>query len=308
MRSSFVCFVCFVVALSFLGCRRAAPPADFVDWHAVALPPHGALQPSPRAVHLGHDGKLYVLDTAGRVLVLDPRTFAPLAVWWMPEFSVGRPEGLCLLRDGRLAIADTHYHRVVLLDAAGQVDAMFGTFGQGPGEFIYPISIDENAEGQLFVAEYGSNDRVQVFDAKGTFQRAFSAFGRGKEDLQRPAGLRLLDGKVFVADALNHRVQVFREDGTHLASFPPGGGGDLYLPYDLSPEADGGVTVVEYGNGRLSRFMANGSVRRLGSIGGGIGQFRTPWGMDAREGWVVVADTGNRRLAGFRWAGPEAQP
>jgi hypothetical protein len=30
--------------------------------------------------------------------------------------------------------------------------------------------------------------------------------------------------------------------------------------------------------------------------------------MDARDGWVVVADTGNRRLAGFRWAGPEDRP
>lgn len=287
-----------LLLLLFIGCspssdQDTANPA-ITFW---ALPPHEALQPSPRSVHLGHDGILYVLDTLGRIVLMDPSDGTVKDVRWMPEYSVGRPEGLCLLRDGRLAVADTHYHRVVLFHPNGTVQQMFGSNGTDAGQFIYPVAIDEDGKGNLFVAEYGSNDRVQKFTPDGVHLLTFSSFGSNADQLQRPAGLRCHDGKVYIADALNHRIQVFEQDGTHIQSLPTQNPSLFYLPYDLAIDDHGGITVVEYGNGRVTRVTPNGEHDESFSHSGyGARLFRTPWGGDIRGKVLVVADTGNRRI------------
>ena len=68
--------------------------------------------PAPRSLDIGPDGEVYALDTAGRVLVFDS-SGSVLREWQMPEYEVGKPEDICVLADGRIAVADTHYHRVV---------------------------------------------------------------------------------------------------------------------------------------------------------------------------------------------------
>ena len=35
----------------------------------------------------------------------------------MPEYERGRPEGALFLRDGRIAVTDTHYHRIIFFDS-----------------------------------------------------------------------------------------------------------------------------------------------------------------------------------------------
>src|SRR5262249_52759019 len=127
-----------------------------------SLPVEGAKQPAPRAVTVAPSGELFLLDTLGRLLVFDEQG-QPRRQWWMPEYSVGRPERVLVCRDGTLAIADTHYHRVVVFDQQGELVRMFGRHGEGPGEFIYPIAIAEDDARQLYVCEYGGHDRVQVF-------------------------------------------------------------------------------------------------------------------------------------------------
>ncbi|MFT4637588.1 MAG: sugar lactone lactonase YvrE [Verrucomicrobiales bacterium] len=51
---------------------------------------------------------MIVLDDAGRVLVFD-RDGKVLRRWSMPDVSVGRPEGVVVLNDGRIVVGDTHY-------------------------------------------------------------------------------------------------------------------------------------------------------------------------------------------------------
>lgn len=284
-------------------CSRPAPTSNpTIDITRWALPREGSGQPSPRSVHIGHDGKLYSLDTVGRIVITNPSNQVVEVVRWMPEVSVGRPEGLCLLRNGKLAVSDTHYHRVVIFNPDGSVHRMFGSKGHEPGQFIYPIAIDEDAEGFLYVAEYGSNDRVQKFTPEGEFVLQFSSFGTGPDQLQRPAGLRVKNGEVYIADALNHRIQIFSTDGTHLDTLPQNDPTFLYLPYDLAIDEDGLLWVAEYGNGRVSMLSRDGSTKEVMVDANGRDRlFRTPWGLDIRNELLVVADTGNRQVVRIRW-------
>ena len=297
-------FYALAALLGCAACRRAAvvEPAALRVAAAWSLPPEGTRLPAPRAVAPGADDTLLVIDTAGRVLVYGADR-ALLRQWSMPEVSVGRPEGICQLTDGRILVADTHYHRVVAFTAGGEVASTFGHEGTAPGEFIYPVSVLQSPAGEVYVAEYGSNDRVQVFTPDGVFLRAFGQFGTGPRDLQRPSGMAWLAERLYVADAINNRVQVFAPDGAYQATLDFAAAGGLRFPYDVAADAEGRLQIIEYGAGRITQCRADGSaVRRFGRMGSGAGEMTTPWGIAVvGTNRVVVADTGNRRIVELTW-------
>jgi iron(III) transport system ATP-binding protein len=267
-----------------------------------SMPAEGATIPTPRAVHVGLKGEVFVLDNAGRVLVYDFEGKL-LRQWWMPDYSVGKPEKICQFRDGRLAVADTHYHRVVIFDDEGHVLSKHGRLGREPGEFIYPVSIVEDDDGNYYVCEYGSNDRVQKFDKEGKFLLQFGGFGTEKGEFQRPSGIVWRDKKVYVVDAFNSRIQVFSDDGQFLEILADGNqSAALDYPYDITANEAGELFVVEYTAGRVSKFSNTGKLLgRYGSSGSAEGHFATPWGISIdRQSRIYVADTGNRRVVELR--------
>src|SRR5262249_46837441 len=268
-----------------------------------SMPAEDVKIPTPRAVHVGLNQEVFVLDNAGRVLVYDGDGNL-LRQWWMPDYSVGKPEKICQFRDGRLAVADTHYHRVLFFDSEGHEVARRGTLGRGPGEFIYPVAVVEDDSENYYVCEYGSNDRVQKFDKEGNFLLQFGGFGTEKGEFQRPSGIVWLAGKVYVVDAFNSRIQVFSDQGEFLEVLADGNeSAALNNPYDIAADQKGDLYVVESGAGRGAKFDTSGRLRgRYGSIGPGEGQFSPPWGLAVdHQPRVYVADTGNRRLVELRF-------
>lgn len=288
-----------VLALAFGGCTDHAAELRPAEIHAWALPPVGATLPAPRSVAAGPRGEIAVLDTAGRVLIFD-ETGALQRQWSMPETSVGRPEGLVFLDDGRIVVCDTHYHRVVWFSSNGEVVRMIGREGSGPREFIYPVGIAKDDQENLYICEYGGHDRVQKLTREGEFIGEFGGFGTGPGEFQRPSGLAWRAGELFVADAINNRILVFSDTGEYRRIFAPAVA--LDLPYDIAFARH--FYVIEYGAGRITRLTAEGALAgRFGKTGGGEGEFATPWGLDVdRAGTIFVADTKNRRIVRLRLA------
>jgi DNA-binding beta-propeller fold protein YncE len=288
-----------VIAACWIGgCAPSAdgPELEIASERRFALPFHKTDLPAPRDVSIGLNDEKVILDNAGRVLVYGAAGKL-VRQWDMPESSVGNPEGSCVLPDGRVVVADTHYHRVVTFDSEGQVLGMFGELGRGPGQFIYPVAVTADPAGNLYVAEYGENDRVQKFGPDGTFITQFGSFGTGEGQFQRPSGIAWLDGKLYVVDAFNSRVHVFADSGKYEGLLGASDIG-LHYPYDLSLGPDGRLYVVEYGAGRVTVLTTAGEVvGRYGHAGHDQGQFATPWGLAVdRAGRIWVADTGNRRV------------
>lgn len=294
-----VCLALLACWMLLSGCRSASGPELEVEkvryW---AMPLDGPSIPAPRSIAFDQTGEFYVLDTAGRVLVFDA-TGEPLRQWPMPESDVGNPEGICIFRDGRIAVADTHYHRVVFFDREGNLLSMLGSLGDGPGQFLYPVSVVQDDEGNFYVAEYGGNDRVQKFSVDGEFLLQFGGCGTAPGEFQLARGMLWHDGKIYVADATNNRIQVFTDTGEFLEIL---GGVDgrpaLYYPYDIARGPDGALYVIEYGGNRVSKFDLSGRLLgRFGHAGASLGTFATPWGLTVdADSRVLVADTGNRRI------------
>lgn len=85
-----------------------------------------------------------------------------------------------------------------------------------PGEFAKPAGVAVDQDGNVFVADTWNN-RIEVFDADGTFLRTFGEAGDGPGFFARPKGVSIdCDGQVWVADAMQDRVQVFTPEGQLL--------------------------------------------------------------------------------------------
>ena len=302
--NGFVACVAVVLVLQLSGC---GPPSDgapipVTDISYWTLPPEGASLPAPRGLFAAENGELYVLDDAGRVIVLDFDGDV-LRQWEMPEHEVGRPEGVCRFHDGRIAVADTHYDRIVFFDDRGEVVGMQGEHGSQPGQFVYPVAITQDALENFYVAEYGDKNRVQKFDVDGNFLLEFGEQGTEIGQFQRPSGVAWVDGHVYVVDAFNNRIQVFSDEGVFarvLGNLEDAV--DLDYPYDISAAADGALYVVEYRAGRVTHVDTNGNLLgRFGVSGRDRGQFLTPWGLTVtNDQQILVADTGNRRIVQLR--------
>lgn len=271
---------------------------DLFDHEAVwRMQPSERGIPSPRSLCVSTNGELYVLDTIGRVLVYGPEGNL-VRQWSMPETSVGRPEGIVELHNGSILVADTHYHRLMRFSPTGEVLDTWGRKGEGPGEFIYPVAVTQDPDGFIYVAEYGGNDRVQVFNQKGEHLRSFGSFGTGEGMFQRCSGLAFLNGTLYIADAINNRIQAYMPDGKHVATYNEVAGVPFRFPYDIAVTDSGQLAVVEYSAGCITVMKPDGkAVGRYGRTGRGEGCFATPWGIAAgKDGRIFVADTGNHRI------------
>jgi len=287
-----------LLAVALSACQPSNDPElRFSTVRTRSMPPDGASIPVPRALAVGNEDILAVVDRAGRIQAFD-REGQFIREMRMPESAAGTPEGMCYLSDGMLAVADTHYHRVVFFAEDGSPTRMFGKEGTGPGEFIYPVGLALDDEDNLYVCEYGSNDRVQKFAPDGRFLMAFGTFGTGPQDLQRPSGLVWRDGQVYVADAINNRIQVFTDEGRFVGTLGGEAPPVLRFPYDIRNGPDNTLYVIEYAAGRLTQLDLQGRVvGRFGRTGPGENEFQTPWGLEVdSRGRVYVADTRNARI------------
>lgn len=286
----------FALMLAFLlvfSCsdNNTNPSLKFSKVSIIQIPAAGEMIPAPRSLATTKDDKLIVLDDVGRVLVFDKKGKL-LKKWWMPEFKLGRPEGVCELRDGRIAVTNTHYSKVVIFKADGSIDLTFSKKGIKNGELSNPVGISEDPEGNLYVCEYGFNDRVQQFTNDGKFIRVIGKSGIGPGEFQRPSGVTLNNNILYVVDAVNNRIQLFEENGKFLKSLTVSPA--FYLPYDLKFDKDNFIYIAEYGNACVTKLNPDGTL---------AGRFypedplRTPWGIAVNtEGTIYVADTGNRRI------------
>lgn len=254
----------------------------------------------PRAITADPSGSVLVVDKSGRVqrFGLDG-SFQ--SVWRMPEFEKGKPVGLTVHRDGRIFVADTHYHRVSVFDRDGSLITSFGHEGDGPGEFQLPTDVAIDDDGFIYVSEYQGNDRITKWTPDFEYVGAFGEEPVDGVRLSRPAGIDIdREQTLWVADACNHRIVRFDLDGNFLTTF--GGFGDepgrLRYPYDVTVAPDGTIMVCEYEGNRLQWFSKDGrSLRTWGGSGRQPGRLFAPWGATyGADGHVFVVDSLNSRI------------
>jgi NHL repeat-containing protein len=218
-------------------------------------------------------------------------------MWGSPGAAKGQflyPNDNALNSTGDVYVADTYNHRIQVFrigldicpDGKKPITpgvcfiTRWGSVGAADGQFNYPMSVDVDSTGNVFVAD-SQNDRIQVFRlvnpcppksiqiAPGVcFIKKWGSNGYGKGQFAVPQGVTV-DSKdnVFVADTGNQRIQVFRF-GHLCPSTPvvPGvcfikmwgshgtGKGEFIFPSGTAVDSKGNIFVVDYGNHRIQTF------------------------------------------------------
>ena len=154
------------------------------------------------------------------------------------------PGALALDRENRLLyVADVALDQILVYDADSfKLKRKIGTTGHNhelttPGDFAKPSGIALDSDGNLYVCDT-LNNRIEEFDADGTFISTFGKAGDGPGHFARPKGIAIdSDNHIWVADGMQDRVQVFNQQHQLLISF----GGHGLLPGQF--QAIVGITI-----------------------------------------------------------------
>ena len=182
-----------------------------------------------------------------------------------------------------------------------------GSYGPGEGQFVWPVQILTDDEGNIFVSDEAIH-KISRFNADGEFESRWGTHGDGDGEFDAPNGIAFdLDGNMVVVDSKNHRVQRYTPGGEYLGGFGSygSGPGQFELPWGVHVDELGDAYVTDWGNHRLQIFSSDGELKQvIGEAGSGPGQFNRPTGVavDA-HGDIYVADWGNDRVLMFNAEG-----
>lgn len=293
------------LSLGLLGCDKP-PSLDEAPFEPIMVIGSTGRSPGqfiyPRGMALDTSRqRLYVVDKTGRVQRFDHQGHFVDAII-LPKFDRGYPTGMSVEPGtGRLFVADTHEHRVLVYDLDGRLERTIGSEGQELGQMLYPTDVAFGPDGMLFVSEYGGNDRIQAFDHDGNPLYTFGTFGYGEGEFNRPQSVEYDQSRneLIILDACNHRVVATDLEGNWKFSVgkPGRGPGELNYPYGLVLQPDGSFLISEFGNSRIQHLGRDGTcLGLLGVLGAEPGSLQTPWGLAADEQRLYVVDGLNNRV------------
>lgn len=293
--------------------RPTGPPAVQV-WGSKGARAGQLLE--PRGIAVARNNKfVYVTDNSGRI---QQWTTAGRFVrgWLTPRTPTGLlegSEGLTVLRNGNLAFAHTHASHVLIYSPQGKLLRRFGSYGTRPGQFLLVTGICEDAQGFLYLADYGGDyDRVSKWTADGKLVATWGGHGETLGKFRRPCGLAIArdaqgrETDLLVADVNNHRIQrLDRRTGKALGSFggPGHALGQLDYPFAVAVDRQGFIYTAEYGGHRVQKWSREGKpLASWGRAGRHPGQLANPRGLAVGpDGSIYVSDTMNHRVQKFRF-------
>ena len=255
---------------------------------------------TPSGIARAADGRVFVADTFHhriRVISADGATVSTYAGDGVSAFADGStstarfssPRGIAVAADGRLFVADERNHRIRVISAdgatvstyAGDGVSAFADGSTSTARFRFPSGVALAADGRVFVADE-SNHRIRVISANGatvsTYAGSGSGFANGSTStagFRFPTGVAVAaDGRVFVADTLNHRIRVISADGATVSTYAGSGNAGTFgggfadgstttaqfdNPTDLVVASDGRLFVADINNSRIRVISADGA-------------------------------------------------
>ncbi|MBI5285402.1 MAG: 6-bladed beta-propeller [Chloroflexi bacterium] len=272
---------------------------------AAALPRHaqsleGAAR--PMGVAVAGDGTIYVTEGSGehRIRVLDqqgqalrsmaapeaePGASAPVHV------AVGPTQEVYVSDQGEDAIRVFAPDGAYIRDVAPPADTA-GVW--------HPLGVGFAPDGRLLVTDVTpGRHRVMVFDPSGNFAFAFGSEGNGDGEFSFPNAAAVdAQGRIYVSDSNNGRVQIFDASGSYIDTISTWAGGKLGLPRGLAIDGRDRMFVADTLSGLVQVYDVSGAPKFLYSFGGGVDHpLHYPNGLALDSaGRVYVTDRENNRV------------
>jgi hypothetical protein len=275
--------------------------------------------------------RVYVFNRGLHPVIVFDRDGRFLSSWGEGVFQ--RAHGITIGPDDAVYCTDDLDHTVRKFTPEGELLLTFGTsgrpaetgvvgndyrtIGRGGPPFNRPTNVALAADGSLHITDGYGNARVHKFSADGKLLFSWGEPGAGPGQFNLPHGIALdRDGRVFVADRENSRLQIFTADGKFITEWT-----DVARPMQVCIDGSDRVYAAEVGwraglfpwqtapanppGARISVFTRDGEL--LSRWGGGAdpcaaGDFFAPHDLcldsrgDLYVGEVVMSAGGNRGL------------
>ncbi len=211
-----------------------------------------------------------------------------------------RPHAIRVDPEGNIWTVDNDTHQVLKMDPSGRIRMVVGRRGQS-GEsdelFNRPTDVAFAPNGDFYVSDGYVNSRVVKFSKEGRYITAWGKKGDGDGEFNLPHSVAVDgQGRVYVGDRENYRVQVFDANGKFLTKWNHVGS-----PWGLDLQSDQTLFLADGYNDRILKVTLEGKV--LGAFGEngrlpGELNFVHHLGLDA-AGNIFVSEIKNQRVQKF---------
>ena len=238
---------------------------DFVyehhgDW--ARFPPGRGFQ-VPSGVAVDSQDRVYAYQREGpRVLVFDRDGYL-LTEWPRPKGAGEDAHLIYVSPDDGVFLADRDAHQVLKYNTEGELLMTLGTENRAvmQAPFNHPSDIGVAPSGDIYITDGYGNASVHRFSADGKHISSFGSTGRGPGQFNVPHSVRISkDGRVFVADRENDRVQIFTPEGEYLDQWT-----DFERPAGVHIDANQIVYVTDH-IPRVSFYNLEGELLARGRI------------------------------------------
>jgi DNA-binding beta-propeller fold protein YncE len=129
---------------------------------------------------------------------------------------------------GNIWVIDASGQVIYRMNQQGKVTMQLGTkgvSGTGHNTFDLPTDVAFAPDGSLYVSDGYANDRVVKFSRDGKYLMEWGTRGTGSGEFFLPHNLQIdAQGRVYVTDRENQRIEVFDAAGKFLKEWPGVGG------------------------------------------------------------------------------------
>ena len=200
--------------------------------------------------------RVYLFNRSDHPLIVLDRDGNYLTSWG--EGVLHDAHGMFIDGEGNLYMPVKNNHVVLKYTREGNLLLTLGTWDQpsdtgwsgnysdpalqAAGPFNRPSDVGLDAQGDMYISDGYGNARVHKFSASGDLLFSWGAPGKtAPGEFHVPHGVWVhTDGRVFVADRENNRIQIFSPDGAFLDQW-----NDFARPCDIYVDSDNTMFVVE---------------------------------------------------------------
>lgn len=173
--------------------------------------------------------RIYVADQGNnRIQVFDLNTKGFILKFGTPGAEPGKlnaPTAVIADAAGNIYVTDGNNRRIQKFDANGNYIKTLSTAGQ----LSAPTALATDGGGRIYVTDATKN-QLLVYTYNGTLLKAYGSGGGAFGLFNRPAGVTLdKNGKIYIADQGNGRIQVLASSDFYTADVIPGHDGDVII-------------------------------------------------------------------------------
>ena len=265
----------------------------------------GGTMAKPYGTATDSEGKVYVTDTGlNMVWVFDERNKKVNFLGTSGQGALKTPIGIAVDARDTVFVSDVALQRVYGFDRKGELAVAIGDKDELPRPS--GLAIDRSSN-RLFVAD-SKLHKIRVYDSvSGKFVKEIGRRGIEEGEFNIPTNLFIRNGRLYVTDTGNFRIQVLDLDGNFLTKIGKIGDapGMVARPKGVAVDSENHVYVVDAAFDNFQIFSDQGEILLfVGEAGRTPGRFWLPAGIHIDdEDRVYVADSYNRRVQVFQYLG-----